>query len=129
MTREEALMIPIRRLWAAVVVQGVRDYRKAIFEEDWSEARHIEKQFSIMGFGEYMPRLRENTERFRREIDREIRRNPAKRRRIIDCPACGAERKVWIVRRRKSVACACFSCGIKYYFPCWKLKEEEEDEC
>lgn len=130
---QEKKMIPAdlfmeraRSLWAAVVERAVLDYRKAVFERDESAMRTIEKQVEFMGYGDYMPKIRENAERFKKEVDAEIRRDPRKRRRYIDCPACHAEKKCEILRRDKSLRAICYSCGIRYYFPVWKLKEEDE---
>ena len=125
MTEEEAKMIPIRRLWAAVLERGVLDYRKAIFDHDESRQRTIETEIKFMGYGAYLPQLEENTRRFRRIIDREIRNDPRRRRRYIDCPACGSEKRCEIIRRKTAFSAICYSCGIRYHFPCWRLKEEE----
>ena len=124
---DELYMEAARRLWAATVERGVLDYRKAIFERNEPEARTIEKQMEVMGYGEYMPKIKENAERFRRVVDAEIRRDPKKRRRVIDCPACGSEGRCEIIRRRTALSAICYSCGIRYHFPVWKLREEGND--
>lgn len=125
---DEALMQCARRLWGATVERGVLDYRQALFKGDEDEARTIEKQMDVMGYGEYMPKLRENTERFKRAVDAEIRRDPKKRRRVIDCPACGSKRRCEIIRRKTALSAICYACGVRYHFPVWRLKEEEETD-
>lgn len=122
---DSVFMDSARSLWAAVVERAVLDYRKAIFAGDEPAMRTIEKQVEIMGYGSFMPKVKANAERFKREVDREIRRDPRTRCRLIDCPACGSEQRCEIIRRKTSLSAICYSCGIRYHFPMWKLKEDE----
>lgn len=126
MTTEETLMGLIRRLWAAVVERAILDYRHAIFDNDETEMNSIEKQMEIMGYGEYMPKIKWNALRFKHVVDAEIKRDPKKRRRYMTCPACGAEGRVEIIRRTASLSAICYSCGIRYRFPLWRLEKEDE---
>lgn len=114
------------RLWAAVVELAVDDYRRAVMDGDEAEARHIEKQMEVMGYGAYCPPIRERAEIFRDFCDRETKDLKRGRRRYCDCPACHGQRTVCLSYNKLTISCSCSSCGLRYVIPIFH-KEEDED--
>jgi len=125
MTSEQRAMLPVKRMWAAVVDQGIADYRRAVLNDDYSEANYIRKQLQIMGCSaSKLDRIRDNALRFRSFVDKYVKEHELRRPKRLDCPACHSKRTATIQLGRRNVCASCSSCGLHYiyYGP---IREEE----
>lgn len=116
MTEEESKMIPIRRLWAAVLGQAITDYRHAVMYYDDAGEDRIRRELDAMGYGKYVDMLQYGARRFRRIVTDAVTEKPipAGKYRRMDCPACDGERTVWMYNRKRSVCVYCTACGLRY---------------
>lgn len=127
MTEEQAKIKPAVRLWAAVIELAVDDYRRAVMDGDEAEARHIEKQMEVMGYGSYCPPIRERALIFRDYCDEETKDLKRGKKRYCNCPACLAQRSVCLSYNKLSISCSCSSCGLRYIIPIFHKEDEKDD--
>lgn len=115
------------RLWAAVVELAVDDYRRAVMDGDEAEARHIEQQMEVMGYGSFCPPIRERALVFRDYCDEETKDLKRGKKRYCNCPACHAQRTVCLSYNKLSISCSCSSCGLRYIIPIFHKEDEKDD--
>lgn len=119
MTEEEAKMIPIRRLWSAVLGQAITDYRYAVMHYDEGGEQRIRHELEVMGYGKYVDMLQYSARRFRYRITEAVKKVNIPRGHYIrmDCPCCEAEDSVYIYNRKVSYCARCTACGLQYKIP------------
>ena len=128
MKREEELLKPVRELWGSVLWQAVRDYRCSIlYGNDEGYAilpgdkkvlyqGDIENELTVMGYGDWLPRIKEATIRVRKYMDKLAPTIQRGEKRYEDCPGCGGRDKLRIWYGRRRVCCHCESCDVAYIY-------------
>ena len=117
MTEEEAKMVPIRRLWAAMLDSAITDYRNAIMYENDIQRGKVEKDLEGMGYGKYCDMLAYGARRFKWRVTQAAKETPIGKCRRMTCPSCDGERTVWIYNRKRSYCAVCTACGLRYRIP------------
>lgn len=119
MTEEEAKMIPIRRLWAAVLGQAITDYRYAVMHYDEAGEKRIRREIEAMGYGQYCDMLQYSARRFRSRITEAVKQHDIPKGHYVrlDCPSCEAEGAVYLYNRKVSYCALCTACGLRYKIP------------
>ena len=119
MTEEEAKMVPIRRLWAAVLGQAITDYRYAVMHYEDDAEQRIRRELETMGYGRFVDMLQYSARRFRYRITEAVKKHniPQGRYARMDCPCCETEGAVYLYNRKVSYCALCTACGLRYKIP------------
>lgn len=101
-------------LWSAVVERAIIDYRNAIVYDDEAAASTIETEMEIMGYGKYLPEIKRLALIFRKEVTEPLKSVPLGKYKRMTCPACHAQKSVYLYHGKDRSSAICKSCGNKY---------------